>query len=82
MRLRLPFQKENSSVAKREREEQLQKAVSDGLRSLSQLFQRAADFIEKTRLERRGYEKQGVFLERSSEATAKPVEPAPPRESK
>lgn len=83
MRLRLPFQKENSSVAKREREEQLQKAVSEGLRSLSQLFQRAADFIEKTRLERQGYDKQGVFLERSPGGDpVKAADPAPRSDSK
>jgi hypothetical protein len=65
MRLRLPFRKENSSVAQREREEQLQKALSDGLRTLGLMFGRAADFIEKRRLEKQGYEKQGRFLERT-----------------
>ena len=65
MKLRLPFRKENSSAAQREREEQLQKAVADGLRTLGLMFQRAADFIEKKRLEKQGYDKQGRFLERT-----------------
>ncbi len=65
MRLPFPFRKENSSVARREREEQLQKAVAEGLRTLGQMMQRAADLIEKKRLERQGYEKQGRFLERT-----------------
>ncbi len=65
MRLRLPFRKENSSVAQREREEQLQKALAEGLRTLGLMLQRAADFVEKKRLERQGYDKQGRFLERT-----------------
>ena len=65
MRLPSPFRKENSSAARLEREEQLQKAVSEGLRTLGLMLSRAADFIEKKRLERQGYDKQGRFLERT-----------------
>lgn len=65
MLLRWPFRKENSSAARREREEQLQKALAEGLRTVGHLFARAADFIEKQRLERQGYEKQERFLERT-----------------
>jgi len=65
MRLPFPFRSENSSAARREREEKMQKAVSDGLRTLGLMFSRAADFIEKKRLERQGYQKQGRFLERT-----------------
>ncbi len=59
------FRKESSRVARREREEQLQKAVVDGFRHLSDLLKRAADAIEAHRLERNGYDKQEKFLERT-----------------
>ncbi len=65
MRFPFPFRKENSSAAAREREEKLQKALSEGLRTLGLMFQRAADTIEKKRLERQGYAKQDRFLERT-----------------
>ncbi|HEY0882668.1 MAG TPA: hypothetical protein VGD87_14100 [Archangium sp.] len=58
------FRKENSSVAQREREERIERAVIDGFRTLADFLKIAADSIEAKRLERRGYEKQEKFLER------------------
>lgn len=66
------FRKENSSPARREREEKIEKALVDGFRQLSTLLQKAADLIEAKRLERHGYDKQEKFLERSE-----PGKPAP-----
>jgi hypothetical protein len=65
MRLPLLFRRENSSAARREREEQLQRAVTEGLRKLSDLLKQAADLIEARRLEKSGYEPQERFLERT-----------------
>jgi hypothetical protein len=59
------FRKENSSVARREREEQVERAVVQGFRKLSDLLKKAADLIEAQRLERSGYEKQETFLQRT-----------------
>ncbi|MGV3619531.1 MAG: hypothetical protein ACO1OB_01870 [Archangium sp.] len=59
------FKGETSSVAQRERREQLEKALADGFRTLSQIFQKTAELIEQQRLQRGGYEKQEKFLERS-----------------
>ncbi len=59
------FRGESSSAAQRERREQLEKALADGFRTLSKLFQRTAELIEQQRLQRGGYEKQEKFLERS-----------------
>lgn len=73
------FRKENSSVARREREEQLERALVKGFRSLSDLLKKAADLIEAQRLERGGYEKQEKFLERTerTERDAAPGSGAP-----
>lgn len=68
------FRKENSSPARREREEKIERALVDGFRQLSDLLKKAADVIEAKRLERGGYDKQEKFLER----TAPP--PAPPKD--
>lgn len=58
------FHRENSEASRRERAEQVERAVIDGFRALSQVLQRAADFMEQRRLNRSGYEDQGRFLER------------------
>ena len=60
------FRKENSSPARREREEKIERAVVDGFRRLSELLKKAADVIEAKRLERGGYDRQEKFLERST----------------
>ena len=60
------FRKENSSVARRERAEKIERAVVDGFRQLSGLLKKAADVIETKRLERHGYDKQEKFLERTT----------------
>jgi uncharacterized protein (DUF1778 family) len=64
MRLPQLFRRENSSAAKRERQEQLERAVTDGLRRLSHVLKQAADLIEKQRLARSGYETKQDFLQR------------------
>ena len=61
------FRKENSSPARREREEQLERALVDGFRKLSNMLKKAADLIEAKRLERGGYDKQEKFLERTAQ---------------
>lgn len=58
------LRRENSSTARRERQEQLEKLFTEGLRTLSTLLRHAADNLEKKRLERSGYEAQDKFLER------------------
>lgn len=73
------FRKENSSVARREREEQVQRAVVQGFRKLSEVLKKAADLIEAQRLERGGYEQQEKFLERSEKEDSKDSKPAGPR---
>ena len=66
--MRLPplFRRENSSAARREREDRMQKALSEGLRTMATMLSRAAQFVEERRLERAGFEKQERFLERTS----------------
>lgn len=59
------FRKENSSVARREREEQIQRGLAKGFRHLADILKKAADLIEAQRLEKNGYEKQEKFLERT-----------------
>jgi len=59
------FRRENSSPARREREEQLEKALAEGFRYLSQILAKSAEVIEARRLARGGYEKQEKFLERA-----------------
>lgn len=71
------FRKENSTPARREREEQIEKALAEGFRFVAQLLQRSADAIEARRLERGGYEKQEKFLER-----AEPAKPAAPKDQR
>ena len=58
------LQRENSSAARRERQEQLERLFTDGLRTVSTLLKKAADNLERQRLERSGYEAQDKFLKR------------------
>lgn len=60
------FRKENSSPARREREEKVERALVEGFRRLSELLKKAADGLEARRLERGGYDKQEKFLERTT----------------
>lgn len=64
MRLPLPFRKENTSAARRERDEQLQKSLIGVLRRLSELLEKAAIRMEAQRLKRQGYAEQGQYLVR------------------
>lgn len=64
MPLRL-FRRENTTASRREREEKVERAVVEGLRTLADWFKVAADAIEAKRLERNGYEKPEAFLERT-----------------
>ncbi len=69
--MRLPplFRRENSDAARREREEAMERVVTQGLRTLADLLKKMADLIEQRRLERAGYKQPPEqFLER----TAKP----------
>lgn len=67
MRLPLLFRRENSSAARRERQAQLERALTEGLRKLSEVLKTTADLIEARRLEKRGYEQQERFLERTDD---------------
>ena len=59
------FRRENSSVARREREEAIAKAITTGLRTLSGLISSIADRVESQRLRDSGYTRQNSFLERT-----------------
>jgi hypothetical protein len=59
------LRRENSSAARREREDQLARALTQGLRTLSTLLTGLADRVEKERLERSGYHPQERYLERT-----------------
>ncbi|MBE2250657.1 MAG: hypothetical protein IAE78_14060 [Myxococcus sp.] len=65
MRLPLLFRRENSAPARAERQARLERAVTDGLRTLSKALKEAADFIEKQRLAREGYETKQDYLQRT-----------------
>ena len=56
--------RENSTAAKRERQDQLERMFTESLRALSTLLKSAADSLERKRLERSGYEPQDKFLKR------------------
>jgi hypothetical protein len=58
------LRRENSSAARREREQQIERMFTQGLRTLADLLKQAADRLERQRLERSGYEDQGKFLKR------------------
>lgn len=72
MRLPLIFKRgESSDAARRERLEELERSVTQSLRTLATGFTQLANMIEQRRLSRAGYEKQERFLERTD------VPPAP-----
>jgi hypothetical protein len=58
------FRRENSDAARRERVEQVERAMVDGFRALADVLRRAADLLEQRRLSRQGYAEQDRYLER------------------
>lgn len=64
MRLPVLFRRERSEAARRERQEELDRLLTEGLRTLSGLLARLADHVEQQRLARRGYAEQERFLAR------------------
>lgn len=58
------LRRESSTVAQRERQDRVERLLTDGLRTLSQLLGMLADRVEKQRLERAGYEGTGTYLRR------------------
>jgi hypothetical protein len=58
------FRRERSTQAQLEAQEQMEKLLTDSMRTLSQLLTRAADLLEAQRLNRKGYGEQERFLER------------------
>jgi hypothetical protein len=58
------FRSEKTEASRRERDEKLERALSDGLRKLAKLFLLVADGVEARRLERNGYVKSTHSLER------------------
>lgn len=65
MRLPLLFRRENSDAARREREDAMERLVTEGLRTLADLLKKLADQVEQRRLSRSGYRPAERFLERS-----------------
>ena len=65
MRLPLLFRRENSHAARRERAEALEKALTEGLRTLSTVFKQMADAVEQRRLSRQGFQQPESFLKRT-----------------
>jgi hypothetical protein len=59
------FRRDTSDHARGERAAAMERRLADNLRTLSLLFQRAADRIEARRLERQGIQQPARFLERS-----------------
>lgn len=64
MKFPLFFRREQSDAARRERQDQMERKVTAGLRTLSGLLTKLADNLEAQRLHRAGHEEQGRFLER------------------
>ena len=58
------LRRENSSAARRERQDELERLFTQSLRALSTLLKSTADSLERKRLERSGYEPQDKFLKR------------------
>jgi hypothetical protein len=56
--------RENSTAARRERQDQIERMFTESLRALSKMLKSAADQLERKRLERSGYEPQDKFLKR------------------
>ena len=59
------FKRESSEAARRERMEEVERSVTQSLRTLATAFTSLANMIEQRRLSRAGYEKQERFLERT-----------------
>ncbi len=64
MKFPLLFRREKSKQAQLEAQEQMEKLLTESMRTLGQLLTRAADLIESQRLSRSGYAEQERFLER------------------
>jgi len=65
--------KETTDAAKRERREEVERAVTGSLRALATAFTQLANAIEQRRLSRAGYEPQERFLQRTdADVTKKP----------
>jgi hypothetical protein len=64
--MRLPFIRKKDDVALRPAagQDQAERMIAEGFRTMGQLLTRIADYIEGQRLRRAGYEEQGKFLER------------------
>jgi hypothetical protein len=72
--MRWPFaRKESSDAARRERLDEIERGVTQSLRSLATAFTQLANAIEQRRLSRAGYEKQERFLQRTDGAATDPV---------
>ena len=59
------LRRENSELARRERQEVIAKALTEGLRTLSGLISQVADRVESRRLKDSGYNQPGSFLRRT-----------------
>lgn len=59
------FKRESSDAARRERLEEIERQLTQSLRTIGTAFTSLANMIEQRRLHRAGYEKQERFLERT-----------------
>ncbi len=71
MRLPSLFRRENTSAAARERQERVERALTDGLRTLSSVLKQVADAVEQRRLQRNGFQQQERTLERVNRSRPK-----------
>ncbi len=61
------FRSEKTESSKREREDRVQRTVTDVLRRMARLFSTVADLVEAKRLEQKGYSPHQKHLERVEE---------------
>ncbi|MBL8955864.1 MAG: hypothetical protein JNK82_34135 [Myxococcaceae bacterium] len=59
------FKRESSDAARRERLEEIERQLTQSLRTIGTAFTSLANMIEQRRLQRAGYEKQERFLQRT-----------------
>lgn len=60
------FRKEDSAASRHERREAMERRIVENFRTMAGALQKMADFIERRRLERQGYEQRDPgFLQRS-----------------
>jgi len=72
------FRRPNTELG-RPSQDQAEKLLADSFRTLGQVCGRLADFLDKQRLSKAGFEEQGKFLERLDRKPQPAPENEPPR---